>query len=161
MTKLIKQHINDHVPIEKQQTKEINRGRKECRILSLYEPEIEWTRQYPGLKKIICVRRIRKTKRKESDTTHYYISSLESNDPNLYLDLIRKHWWIENKLHYVKDVVLREDLTSFETYSRIKKNAVYRNIAINCLKLNGFLSIKQGLEKCANNVKLCIKLLRT
>lgn len=118
-------------------------------------------KQYAGLKKIISIRRKRKTKHGESDSTHYYITSLESNDPKLFLDLIRKHWWVENKLHYVKDVILKEDQTSFRTYDRIKKNAVYRNVTINFLKLNGFQSIKQGLERCANNIELCIKLVRS
>jgi len=64
-------------------------------------------------------------------------------------------------LHYVKDVILKEDQTSFKTYDRFKKNAIYRNIIFNFFKLNGLKSVKQALEKCANNMELCTKLIRT
>ena len=161
LTKLLKECIKDNEPISKGETKERNRGRKEHRILCLYEPNEELTTQWAGLKKVISIRRIRTYKNSVTDSTHYYITSLKSNDSKLYLEMIRKHWWIENKLHYVKDVILREDSTSFKTYDRIKRNAVYRNVILNCFKLNGLKSIKQAIEKCAGNIELCVKLIRT
>jgi predicted transposase YbfD/YdcC len=149
--------------LDQAQTEEVNRGRVELRILKIYEAQSALRTEWAGLKRIISLRRIRidKSTGKESDSTHYYISSLSSNDALLYLDLIRKHWWIENKLHYVKDVILGEDRISFGTYDRLKKNALYRNVTMNFLKLNGFSSIKYALEKCVNNIKLCCKILRT
>jgi len=158
---LVKECTQTNIPISSKITKEVNRGRKEQRILCLYEPNEVLKTERAKLKKVISVRRIREYKNTVSDCTHYYITSLKSNDAKLYLDIIRKHWWIENKLHYVKDVVLKEDLTSFNTYDRFKKNAVYRNVIFNCFKLNGLKSIKLAIEKCAGNIELCLKLIRT
>lgn len=63
----------------------------------------------------------------------YYISSLPSNAERI-LHAVRKHWSIENKLHWVLDVALNED------HSRVRKDqapenlAVLRHIALNLLK---------------------------
>jgi len=54
---------------------------------------------------------------------------------------IRKHWGIENKLHYTRDVTLREDA------SRIRKNpgifARMRSFAYNILRFNQSDTIAQ------------------
>ena len=56
-------------------------------------------------------------------------------------DAIRKHWAIENKLHYTRDVTLREDA------SRIRRNpgvfARMRSFAYNILRINQSDTIAQ------------------
>ena len=56
-------------------------------------------------------------------------------------DAIRKHWAIENKLHYTRDVTLREDA------SRIRRNpgifARLRSFAYNVLRFNQSDTIAQ------------------
>jgi len=70
---------------------------------------------------------------KETKQVRYYISSLPSNAEKI-LRAVRKHWSIENKLHWILDVALNED------HSRVRKNqapenlAVLRHIALNLLK---------------------------
>lgn len=70
---------------------------------------------------------------KETAYVRYYISSLPS-DAERILHAVRKHWSIENQLHWVLDVALNED------YSRVRKDqapenfAVLRHIALNLLK---------------------------
>ena len=70
---------------------------------------------------------------KETKQVRYYISSLPSNAEKI-LRAVRKHWSIENKLHWVLDVALNED------HSRVRKDqapenlAVLRHIALNLLK---------------------------
>jgi predicted transposase YbfD/YdcC len=69
----------------------------------------------------------------ETKQVRYYISSLPSNAEKI-LRAVRKHWLIENKLHWVLDVALNED------HSRVRKDqapenlAVLRHIALNLLK---------------------------
>ncbi|MBE0361854.1 hypothetical protein PULV_a4259 [Pseudoalteromonas ulvae UL12] len=43
-----------------------------------------------------------------SYTSHFYVSSLAVK-PELVAKVIREHWHIENRLHWVLDVVFKED----------------------------------------------------
>ncbi|MBI5935204.1 MAG: ISAs1 family transposase [Chloroflexi bacterium] len=79
---------------------------------------------------VICTRIIGD---KVTKSMRYYITSLPSNADRI-LRTVRKHWSIENKLHWVLDVALNED------HSRVRKDqapenfAVLRHIALNLLK---------------------------
>lgn len=86
-----------------------------------------------GLRSIAMVKCTRIRDGKETAYVRYYISSLPS-DAERILHAIRKHWSIENQLHWVLDVALNED------HSRVRKDqapenlAVLRHIALNLLK---------------------------
>jgi len=79
---------------------------------------------------VVCTRIIAG---RETKQVRYYISSLLSNAEQI-LKAVRKHWSIENKLHWILDVALNED------HSRVRKDqapenfAVLRHIALNLLK---------------------------
>jgi predicted transposase YbfD/YdcC len=47
--------------------------------------------------------------KKEHKTDRLYISDLENNCAVYFAAGLRSHWGIENKLHYAKDVSMRED----------------------------------------------------
>jgi predicted transposase YbfD/YdcC len=77
---------------------------------------------------------------KTSIETSFYLSN-RAIDANLAADAIRKHWRIENKFHYTRDVTLCEDA------SRIRKNpglfARMRSFAYNILRFNQSGTIAQ------------------
>jgi len=79
---------------------------------------------------VVCTRII---DGQETRHVRFYISSLPSNAQRL-LQAVRRHWSIENELHWVLDVALNED------HSRVRKDqapenlAVLRHIALNLLK---------------------------
>ena len=72
--------------------------------------------------------------------TSFYLSSRPVT-AKIAADAIRKHWGIENKSHYTRDVTFREDA------SRIRKNpgifARMRSIAYNILRCNKSDTIPQ------------------
>lgn len=88
---------------------------------------------WSGLQSIAMVVSTRMIGEKETRHVRYYISSLAS-DAERILETVRKHWSIENELHWVLDVALNED------HSRVRKDqapenlAVLRHIALNLLK---------------------------
>ena len=68
-----------------------------------------------GLRSIAMVISTRIIDEKETKAVRFYISSLES-DAKRFLHIVRKHWSIENELHWVLDVALNED------HSRVRKD---------------------------------------
>ena len=97
--------------------------------LNLIRNVQNWT----GLKSIAMVVCTRIIDNKATKHVRFYISSLPSNAKRI-LEAVRKHWSIENDLHWVLDVALNED------HSRVRKDqapenfAVLRHIALNLLK---------------------------
>ncbi len=64
--------------------------------------------RWPGLKSIGCVEAERTIQGQTSIERRYYLSSLGANAQEL-ARAVRAHWSIENNLHWVLDVVFRED----------------------------------------------------
>jgi predicted transposase YbfD/YdcC len=77
---------------------------------------------------------------KTSAETSFYLCNFKITAKRASV-AIRRHWGIENKLHYTRDVTLREDA------SRIRKNpgifARLRSFAYNILRLNQTDTISQ------------------
>jgi predicted transposase YbfD/YdcC len=79
---------------------------------------------------VICTRIIAG---RETREVRYYISSLLSNAERI-LQAVRKHWSIENKLHWILDVALNEDRSRVRKDQAPENFAVLRHIALNLLK---------------------------
>jgi predicted transposase YbfD/YdcC len=72
---------------------------------------------------------------------------------------VRSHWHIENRLHYTKDVIMREDKECTKNKPAAANLALFRNFAFNILKTKD-KSIKQATEIFANyNVNELLKIL--
>lgn len=118
--------------------------------------DVNWIgQQHPGwtsLKSIIMVESQRHLNGKTSTEKRYYLSSL-TQDAQLAAQAIRGHWGIENKLHWVLDVVFRED------DSRIRKNhaprnfSVIRQIALNLIRQKKGKQSVRGFRKIAGWVE--------
>jgi predicted transposase YbfD/YdcC len=72
---------------------------------------------------------------------------------------VRRHWAIENEVHYVRDVALREDACRAVTGNLPRALATLRNLAISALRLAGWHNIASGLRKHARNPHLIPALL--
>ena len=70
---------------------------------------------------------------RETRKVRYYISSLPSDAERL-LSIVRKHWSIENDLHWVLDVAMNEDHCRVRKDQAPENFAVLRHIALNLLK---------------------------
>ena len=102
--------------------------------------------------KISRHRRVFDTKTKtwrNLDETSFYISTIVLS-AQTFCEAIRKHWNVENKNHYVRDVAMKEDA------SRIRINAhvfvKLRSFALNILRKNDVENISNELYK--NSMKL-------
>lgn len=101
-------------------------GRIETRACSVSE-DIDWLKRlhpkWKKLKSVIEIKSKREIKGKIATETRYYISSLQAH-PDKILSVVRQHWGVENKLHWVLDVSFNDD------QCRIRKGNAPRNIAI-------------------------------
>jgi predicted transposase YbfD/YdcC len=73
--------------------------------------DVEWLQErydWPGLKGVIMVGSTRKSDGKVTQETRFYITSLILL-ANLVGPMIRDHWMFENGLHWIMDMVFRDD----------------------------------------------------
>jgi hypothetical protein len=135
------------------------RGRNERRLVSLYLPTKAISQDWPKLNRVIYVERIFSSRNGYHHTHSFYISSLLSNDAKLFALGIRGHWSIENNLHWVKDVILKEDTTQHKKGYAAKNMSILRNIAINVFRENDYSSTKHATLFFASNVKELLKII--
>lgn len=127
------------------------RGRIEVRKVFVYKNLSGISNQWVGLKRLIRVERYVTSKEHQRSETAYYISSISSNNAKVFAKHIQNHWAIENRLHWVKDVIMKEDASKTAKGMAAENFSIIRNIVCNIFRANGYDSIKYAIEDCANN----------
>lgn len=111
---------------------------------------IDWLSQkseWSKLTTLIMIKSTREIKGEKSTETRFYISSL-NKEASYLLDVVRKHWGIENSLHWCLDVGFNEDRSRIRAGNASENIAVVRKIALNLLKKEN--SFKGGIERKRN-----------
>lgn len=134
---------------ERHQTEETHHGRWERRTYwTLMDPlvlaQVNPTGRWPKLRCIGMVRAERQVNGKTSVEDRYYISSLEGN-ARTFAFAVRGHWGIENSVHWLLDLVFREDECRVSVGKGAENLAVLRHIALNLLQQDR--SSKQSLKQ--------------
>ena len=103
---------------------------------------------WPGLGQVCCVERVRRHKGKETVVRAYAITSLpvERADAARLLEIWRGHWGIENRLHWVRDVVFGEDRSQVRKGSAPQLLAALWNLVIGMFRLSGVKNIAAALR---------------
>lgn len=92
--------------------------------------------EWKGLEQVIKVTYYRKDRFKPlSKTTLYYLTSLSTQVSTLenLSNIVRKHWSIENNLHWTLDVIFGEDSSKNRNRNVVANLSVSRKIALNCI----------------------------
>jgi len=120
---------------------EKSHGRHEKRICRIIKEKngkslgINPLNKWPALNSIIEVESER-TNIKTGETNNckrYYITS-STNSASEILEAVRAHWEVENKLHWVLDVVFREDDCRARTGFGAENFSILRQFALNLIK---------------------------
>lgn len=108
---------------------------RECWTLSApnYLDYLRQRRQWSGLQTVVMVRAERRLQGKRTRAIRYYISSL-ANDARRLLASVRKHWGIENSLHWILDIAFREDESRMRKLNSPENFAMVRHVAHVLLK---------------------------
>jgi predicted transposase YbfD/YdcC len=132
-------------------TMEINKGRFEVRNIMVSDIIDGISDEWVGLKQIIRVQRIVKIKNKKSEEIAYFISSRNEN-AFFYEEGVRSHWSIENSLHWVKDVTLKEDESKIRMGNAPQNISTIKNIAINLFRSNDYKNLAQAIRLVSNDI---------
>lgn len=110
-------------------------GRREKRTLRV-TPILQKYLDWPGAVQVFQVHRVRHVADKVEEETVYGISSLPAQKANAerLLALVRGHWGIENRLHWVRDVTLGEDACRVRSGDAAQFLAGLRNAVVHLLE---------------------------
>jgi predicted transposase YbfD/YdcC len=133
-------------------TVDIGHGRIETRNLTTSEALVGYS-AWPGLAQVFEGGRhvlIQKTGQERVEVV-YGVTSLTSEraTPGRVLDLVRGHWSIEHKSHWVRDVTFDEDRSQVRCGSIPQVMAALRNTAIGLLRWAGHTNIAAACRRLA------------
>lgn len=110
-------------------------GRKECRRVMQIDADLtpDLRKKWPHIKTLIEVAVERTVGGATSCSSRWYVSSLPV-DVELVSGIVREHWSIENNLHWVLDVVFREDELNVSDPDGARHLAMFNRAALSVLK---------------------------
>ncbi len=118
------------------------------------DPEVmAWLNQeraWPGLAAIGMVEAVRQTAEERKREVRYYLLSRVMTAQE-FAQVVRSHWGIENRVHWVLDVTFREDQSRIRQGRAAENFVVLRHLALNLLQghpTRRRLSIKTRRLKC-------------
>src|SRR5574337_891415 len=121
--------------VSRDRTVDGDHGRIETRTVTVFN-DIGWlqdSHQWPGLKSVVMVESERQTNGKIETETRFYITSLALLASAIG-PMIRSHWMVENGLHWVLDMIFRDDECRVRTDNAPFNLVIIKHIALNVLR---------------------------
>lgn len=136
-------------------------GRKETVEVSVCY-DLDWLPQkqeWPDLRSLVKVATIREDANGTSRETRYYISSCRGTAEQ-FASWIRSHWGIENRVHWVADVVFREDASKASLGHCQENMALFRRLVMNMVRIiDPGLGMADARRTCSHHDKYMLGLL--
>ena len=131
---------------------DMGHGRIEQRNLTTSTALVGYS-DWPGLTQVFELGRhvsIKKTGQERAEVV-YGVTSLrpERATPGRLLELVRGHWHIKNKSHWVRDVTFDEDRSQVRCGSIPQVMAAFRNTTIGLLRWAGYTNIAAACRRLA------------
>lgn len=117
-----------------------------------YKKSLPAGSQWKKLTSVVMVETTREAREFKTYDRRFYISSSEAS-ASLLLNASRKHWGIENSLHWTLDVTFREDESRIRKEAAPENYAIFRHIALNIIRRNTSIdaSVKRKRHMAALN----------
>jgi predicted transposase YbfD/YdcC len=151
--------------------------RKEKRTIQVMDAPEQVKAPFPHARQVFlierCVTRKVRTRKKNSHTHKTVtvrsavaaprITSLSAGEaaPVHLAGYVRRHWSIENKIHYARDVTFREDASRVRAASRPPIMTTLRNLAIGLIRQAGYTRIAPVIRKIRYDPRLLLATLGT
>ena len=140
----------------------IGHGRIEKRFLTSSD-ELKGYSDWPGLHQVFELTRTMVTKKtgEVSKETVYGMTSLspEEASASRLNDLVRSHWHIENKVHWVRDVVYDEDSSQVRCGNTPQVMSAIRNTVIGLMRHSGITNIASACRMFSAKPKKALELI--
>jgi predicted transposase YbfD/YdcC len=136
-------------------------GRIEERSIKMIEMPWEYNNEWRHIKKIGRITRVRQKKVKgkwhKTEEEAYVITSCKTVSAQELLKINREHWSVE-RIHWIRDVVFREDNCTVHKRTASQVLTALRNVVIACIKKisNTYTATR---EKFAHKPQLAFKVL--
>lgn len=154
----IEQVAQQQTPIDISEDYERTRDRTTHRKVQVFNDVSGVDTDWRNVHSLIRVKRWGARAGEAFERTSYFISSL-SCDAAKFAHGIRGHRDIENRLHWVKDVVLLEDAAPFKVYNPATNWSIIGTIVLNLFRGWGYASLTTGLRFLAHDVPQLFSLL--
>ena len=121
--------------VSRAETIDADHGRIETRTTTVIH-DVTWLQErhdWPGLKAVVVVESSRELGDKIERETRFYITSLVLL-ANLLGPIVRAHWAIENSLHWVMDMIFRDDECRVRTDHAPANFATIKHMAHNLIR---------------------------
>jgi predicted transposase YbfD/YdcC len=155
-------------------TQDQGHGRRERRAHLLTDAPESIKALFPHVRQVARVIRTRtvtrwkgngKTRTRITEThteTVYLVTSLTSREaaPEHIAAYVRGHWSIENQVHLIRDVTLREDASKVRAGSRPRALATLRNLTMGLIRQDGHTAIAVTIRDAEYDNSLIMALLR-
>lgn len=155
----IAQQSKTQHPLSCYQEQEQGHGRSTTWKVSVFDGVTAFGHECPGIQSAIVVQRHGYRDGKPFDERQSYISSVAA-DAEQFHRIIRGHWCIENRLHWVKDVTFNEDHAPQRGRNATANWSVVRNFFIHFARMLGFTSMAAAKRQFANQLDKVFPLLQ-
>ena len=140
------------IPVQKYVEHERTRDRDSNRIIEVYEVPENIDPVWIGAGCVIKVERSGTRGSEPYSSISYYLCSLPPLSRRLAA-LLRGHWLIENRLHWVKDVIMEEDHSPQKAGFAAINLSLLKSWVLTLLRIHGFDSLKEAISLISHNLK--------
>jgi predicted transposase YbfD/YdcC len=121
--------------VSRSETIDGDHGRIETRAITVIH-DADWLQErhaWPGLKSVVMVESTRELSGKTERETRFYITSLVLLATQIG-PLVRDHWAVENSLHWILDMVFRDDECRLRTDHAPANFTTLKHMALNLIR---------------------------
>ena len=121
--------------VSRDKTVDGDHARIETRTVTVIH-DVAWLQErheWPGLKGVVMVESAREMRDKVERETRFYITSLTLPASQMG-SIVRDHWAVENSLHWVMDMVFRDDECRVRTDHAPANFTTIKHIALNLIR---------------------------
>jgi predicted transposase YbfD/YdcC len=147
----IRVQTDEETAIQVKVEDDLSKGRKVQRLVEVFAPPQNIESKWKGVGSVIRVTRSGERDGESYSTLSYYLSSLPPKSERI-AKLIRGHWQVENRLHWVKDVIFDEDKSPQKAGNAPINLSIMKTWVLSVFRYHGFDSIKGAIDHFSGNI---------